>query len=116
MENEIDSYRKTSLNFLGYVKDILGDDVVPPLSKPWKQAWGYMKGLFVKEEQELEELPHDERKRKWQRWKKQGPGSIQEAKDGGIARRPNAVPPLSGPTPQGLTFLLGDDIVKSRIK
>ena len=35
---------------------------------------------------------------------------------GGIARRPNAVPPLSGPTPQGLTFLLGDDIVKSRIK
>jgi hypothetical protein len=36
--------------------------------------------------------------------------------EGGIARRPNAVPPLSGPTPQGLTFLLGDDIVKSRIK
>ena len=35
---------------------------------------------------------------------------------GGIARRPNAVPPLSGPTPQGLTFLLGDDIVKRRIK
>jgi len=35
--------------------------------------------------------------------------------DGGIARRPNAVPPLSGPTPQGLTFLLGDDIVKNRI-
>ena len=33
---------------------------------------------------------------------------------GGIARRPNAVPPLSGPTPQGLTFLLGDDIVKNR--
>ena len=38
------------------------------------------------------------------------------ANEGGIARRPNAVPPLSGPTPQGLTFLLGDDIVKSRIK
>ena len=36
------------------------------------------------------------------------------ANEGGIARRPNAVPPLSGPTPQGLTFLLGDDIVKSR--
>jgi len=35
--------------------------------------------------------------------------------NGGIARRPNAVPPLSGPTPQGLTFLLGDDIVKNRI-
>jgi len=34
---------------------------------------------------------------------------------GGIARRPNAVPPLSGPMPQGLTFLLGDDIVKNRI-
>jgi len=53
--------------------------------------------------------------KKWKRWKKHGSGSIQEAKDGGIARRPNAVPPLSGPTPQGLTFLLGDDIVKNRI-
>ena len=41
---------------------------------------------------------------------------IRKFDQGGIARRPNAVPPLSGPTPQGLTFLLGDDIVKSRIK
>ena len=31
---EIESFRKTSLDFLNYVKDILGDDVVPPLSKP----------------------------------------------------------------------------------
>jgi hemoglobin-like flavoprotein len=60
------------------VKDILSDDVVPPLSKPWKQAWGYMKGLFVKEEQELEELPHDERKRKWQIWKKEKSQSKEE--------------------------------------
>jgi hypothetical protein len=40
---------------------------------------------------------------------------IRKFDQGGIARRPNAVPPLSGPTPQGLTFLLGDDIVKNRI-
>ncbi len=78
MDTEIESYQKTSLDFLNYVKDILSDDVVPPLSKPWKQAWGYMKGLFVKEEQELEELPHDERKRKWQIWKKEKSQSKEE--------------------------------------
>ena len=39
---------------------------------------------------------------------------VKSFNEGGIARRPNAVPPLSGPMPQGLTFLLGDDIVKSR--
>ena len=47
---------------------------------------------------------------------KKKPKYIFKKAEGGIARRPNAVPPLSGPTPQGLTFLLGDDIVKSRIK
>ncbi|MBC8213067.1 MAG: DUF697 domain-containing protein [Candidatus Marinimicrobia bacterium] len=68
-ESEIESYRKTSLDFLGYVKDILGDDVVPPLSKQWKQAWGYMKGLFVKDEQDLDDIV-DEKKPKWKIWKK----------------------------------------------
>jgi len=69
-ESEIESFRKTSLDFLGYVKAILGDDVVPPLSKPWKQAWGYMKGLFVKDELGLGELMED-RRRKWIIWKKE---------------------------------------------
>jgi hemoglobin-like flavoprotein len=54
---------------LGYVKDILGDDVVPPLSKQWKQAWGYMKGMFVKDEQELNDIV-DEKKQRWKVWNK----------------------------------------------
>jgi len=69
MDIEIESYRKTSLDFLVYVKDILGDDVVPPLSKPWKQAWGYMKGLFVKDDQELDDIV-DEKKPRWKVWNK----------------------------------------------
>jgi hypothetical protein len=63
-ESEIESFRKTSLDFLGYVKDILGDDVLPPMSKPWKQAWGYMKGLFLKDEQGSAETL-DEKKSNW---------------------------------------------------
>jgi hypothetical protein len=69
VDAEIESYRKTSLDFLGYVKDILGDDVVPPLSKQWKQAWGYMKGMFVKDEQELNDIV-DEKKQRWKVWNK----------------------------------------------
>jgi len=69
VDAEIESYRKTSLDFLNYVKDILGDDVVPPLSKPWKQAWGYMKGLFVKDDQELNDVS-GEKKSKWKIWER----------------------------------------------
>jgi len=69
VDAEIESYRKTSLDFLSYVKDILGDDVVPPLSKPWKQAWGYMKGLFVKDDQVLDDIV-DEKKPKWKIWER----------------------------------------------
>jgi len=49
-----------------------------PYPNPGSRLWGYMKGLFVKEEQELEELPHDERKRKWQIWKKEKSQSKEE--------------------------------------
>ena len=68
LDEQIEGYRKTTMEFLGYVKDILADDVVPPLSKPWKQAWKYMKGMFVKDEQGLDNLV-DEKKSKWKIWK-----------------------------------------------
>ena len=55
--------------------------------------------------------------KRWKRWKK---GNIMEVKDGGRIWRPKSapkltttIPPEKGPTPQGLTYLLGDDIVQN---
>jgi hypothetical protein len=56
----------------------------------------------------------------FKRWKKRKEGNIMEAKDGGRIWRPKSapkltttIPPEKGPTPQGLTYLLGDDIVQN---
>ena len=55
--------------------------------------------------------------KKWKKWKK---GDIMEVKDGGRIWRPKSapkltttIPPERGPTPQGLTYLTGDDIVQN---
>jgi len=68
LEDQIEGYRKTTKEFLGYIKDILSEDVLPPLSKPWKQAWGYLKGLFIKSEPEL--LYESSGRSKWKFWSK----------------------------------------------
>jgi len=58
--------------------------------------------------------------KKWKKWKKWKEGNIIEAKDGGRMWRPKSapqltttIPPESGPMPQGLTYLTGDDIVQN---
>ena len=55
--------------------------------------------------------------KKWKKWKE---GNIIEVKDGGRIWRPKSapkltttIPPERGPTPQGLTYLTGDDIVQN---
>ena len=47
-DEQIESYRKTTVNFLVYVKDIFSEDVLPNMSSPWKVAWGQLKGFFEK--------------------------------------------------------------------
>jgi len=44
----IESYRKTTVNFLVYVKNIFPEDVLPNMSSPWKVAWRQFKGFFEK--------------------------------------------------------------------
>ena len=65
IDEQVENFRKTSREFLLYVKDIISLDVVPTLSKPWKRAWEYMKDLLANDEQELEDLVVV-KKPKWQ--------------------------------------------------
>ena len=67
LDEQIEGYRKTTMEFLGYVKDILADDVVPTLSKPWHKAWGYVKGLFIKDDKIIVETTVKQ-KPKWKIW------------------------------------------------
>ena len=49
-DEQIENYRKTTVDFLVYVKEIFTQDVLPNMSKPWNIAWGYIKGYFDKNE------------------------------------------------------------------
>ena len=73
-EEQIDNYRKTTVDFLVYVKEILTQDVLPNMSKPWKIAWGHLKGYFEKSEANEVGLEKTNKKQNWKEkvtfWKK----------------------------------------------
>ena len=69
IEEQLPAYKKVTRDFFVYVKFILSDDVLPLLSTPWKQSWGYIKGLFIKSDPEEIDAGASS-KSKWKFWKK----------------------------------------------
>ena len=70
IDEQLQSYQNTTRDFFIYVKNILSEDVLPPLSKPWKQAWEYLKGMFTRDDTDFNS--NIENNPKWKFWRKIG--------------------------------------------
>jgi len=67
-DEQLQTYQKTTRDFFVYVKNILSEDVLPSLSKPWKQAWEYLKGMFTRDDTDFN--TNLENNPKWKFWRK----------------------------------------------